>query len=170
MVELGRRFRHPGRVYLVGGTTLVYAGLRAQTIDVDLDYEVAPAFHGELIQTLRRLKDDLGINIEEASPAHFIPLPAGYADRARFVGRYGQLDVFHFDPYSMALAKLERGREEDFHDLVALFAAGWLDWPRFEAAFDEILPRIASESLKGDPVRFRRHLDALRRRLNGEMG
>jgi hypothetical protein len=45
---------------------------------------------------------DLRIPIERASPDQFIPLPAGYKDRKRFIERYGSLDVFHFDFYSVA--------------------------------------------------------------------
>ena len=34
--QLGRQFTKPGRIYLVGGTTMVYEGLRQQTLDIDL--------------------------------------------------------------------------------------------------------------------------------------
>ena len=33
LTALGLRFKRAGRVYLVGGTTLVWEGLRVQTID-----------------------------------------------------------------------------------------------------------------------------------------
>ena len=33
LVQLGITFRHPARLYLVGGTTLVYEGLREQSLD-----------------------------------------------------------------------------------------------------------------------------------------
>lgn len=39
--RLGQQFRKPGRVYLVGGTTMVYEGLRQQTLDIDLALEIA---------------------------------------------------------------------------------------------------------------------------------
>jgi hypothetical protein len=157
---LGRETDVPGRVDLVGGSTLVFAGLRAQTLDVDIAYEVSPADHGRFITAVRRLKDRMGINVEEASPADFIPLPAGYRDRAPFVGRFGRLDVFLFDPYSTALSKIERGREEDFADVLSMLTVGWLDWDRLDAAFREILPRMATESLKSEPEDFARRFEA----------
>ena len=40
LTELGRRFRHPGKVFLVGGTTMVHEGFRAQTLDIDIAFEV----------------------------------------------------------------------------------------------------------------------------------
>ena len=41
LVKLGIEFRHPVRLYLVGGTTLVYEGLRHQSLDIDIHYEIA---------------------------------------------------------------------------------------------------------------------------------
>lgn len=52
---LGRRFRHPGRVYLVGGTTMVYEGFRGLTIDIDLAFEVSQEWHANFIDTIRNL-------------------------------------------------------------------------------------------------------------------
>jgi hypothetical protein len=91
--QLGQRFRQPGRVYLVGGATLVFEGFRTQTLDVDLSFEVADRDHGEFIRTVRGLKDELAINVEEASPGDFIPLPEGYQDRAKFIGRFGAVST-----------------------------------------------------------------------------
>lgn len=122
--ELGRRFRHPARLYLVGGTTLVYESLRGATLDVDFAVEVDPAYHGDFMRTISVLKDQLPINAEEASPAGFIPLPTGWQGRSPFVGRYGQVEVFHFDPVSTALSKLARGFEEDLRDVQLLLSRG----------------------------------------------
>ena len=76
--QLGRQFVGPGRVYLVGGTTMVYEGLRQNTLDIDLALEIADEDHSRFISAVRMLKEQLSLNIEEASPADFIPLPAGY--------------------------------------------------------------------------------------------
>ena len=159
---LGERFRRPGRIYLVGGTTMVFEGFRSQSLDVDLALEVEASDHSALIQAIRELKDKLALNVEEASPADFIPLPAGYQARAVFIKRYGALDVFHFDPYSTALSKIARGTEEDFADVLALLRAGWLDLATLEQYFREIQPRLTTESLKQDPNEFARNLQAVR--------
>jgi hypothetical protein len=159
--HLGQRFRRPGRVYLVGGTTLVFEGFRTQTLDVDLTFEVAQQDHGEFIRAVRGLKDELAINVEEASPDDFIPLPEGYQDRAKFVGRFGSLDVYHFDVYSVALSKIERGRDADFADVLALLEAGWLDFETLKRFFVEILPQVGERSLKDDPQEFQRKFSYL---------
>jgi hypothetical protein len=159
--RFGQRFRRPGRIYLVGGTTMVFEGFREQTLDIDLAFEVAAEDHGAFIRTIRDLKEELRINVEEVSPGDFIPLPEGYRERSQFVGRYGQLDVFHFDLYSMALSKIERGTEEDFSDVLALLRSGRIDWETLAACFADILPRVETASLKQDPEEFQRKFTAL---------
>src|SRR5438128_2045596 len=130
---LGNHYRHPARLYLVGGTSVVYEGLRSQTMDIDLAIEVSAGNHGDLLTVLREARDTLDINIEEAAPSDFIPLPAGYAERHQFIGRFGEVDVFHFDLYSMALSKIERGRQQDQMDVIALLKSNRLKWDRLQA-------------------------------------
>ena len=96
-----------GTAYLTGGATAVLVGWRDTTIDVDL--KLVPESERTL-RALPRLKDELRINVELASPADFIPVPAGWEDRSPFVTREGRLTIRHFDPYAQALAKLERTR------------------------------------------------------------
>ena len=161
LTALGSRFKRAGRVYLVGGTTLVWEGLRAQTIDIDLTYDVLSEDAGDFAQVIQVLKRELDINVEEASPGDFIPLPAGYRERSLFIGRYGLLDVFHFDLYSTALSKIERGREEDLSDVLILLKDGRIDMDQLGANFKEILPRVETHSLKGDPEEFGRKFASL---------
>jgi hypothetical protein len=153
---LGRRFSRPGRVYLVGGTIMVYEGFRSQTLDIDLAYSVPPDAHAEFVRAVQELKHELAINVEEASPKDFIPLPSGYEERAKFIGRFGQLDVFHFDIYSVVLSKIERGRDADFNDALVLLKAEWLDFETLEHYFTEILPKMEVFSLKANPDEFQR--------------
>ncbi len=159
---MGERFPHPGRVLLVGGTTIVLKGLRAQTADIDFTADVAAADHDEFIRVLRTLKEELDVNVEDVSPAHFIPLPAGHESRALFIGRYGRLDVYHFDPYSTALSKIERGTDKDFSDVRAMLESGLIEWPRLEACYADAMRNYGRESLRQDPTRFALHFDALR--------
>ena len=161
--ELSKRFRRPVRIYLVGGSTLVYEELRDQTLDIDLAIDVAPEDHGVLMSAIRELKETLSVNVEEASPADFIPLPAGHDLRHIFVARFGEIDVFHFDPYSTALSKIERGQTQDFEDVLALLESETIAWDRLVECYAEIRPRIGAESLKQDPVEFERNFRALER-------
>ena len=123
---------------------------------------------GDFLQTIRELKDELSINVELASPADFIPLPSGYRDRTEYVGRYGQLDVFHFDLYSTALSKIERGTEPDFEDVLALLRAQRIEWRQLERYFEEIIPQMGQRSLKQDPKAFQAKFEALREKWSAQ--
>ncbi len=160
--RLGERFHHPARIYLVGGTTLVYEGFRQQSLDVDIALSVSDDHHSELLRSIRDLTHELSINVEEASPADFIPLPQGHADRAIFVGRYGQIDVFHYDLYSLALSKIERGSDLDRADVLALLRGGRVEWNLLQQYFDEIMTRYGQHSLRQDPARFRRNFESIK--------
>jgi hypothetical protein len=161
LTRLGAAVSEPGRIYLVGGTTMVYEGFRATTVDIDLLVEADDP--NAIVAAIRDLKDALDINIEFASPRDFIPLPAGWRERSIYIGRYGPLDVFHFDLYSMALSKIERGTERDFQDVAALVRSGRIDLAELDAAFHEIVPRIATEGMAGiDPAVFTEHYSYLR--------
>lgn len=48
--EIGRCFRHNGRLYLVGGSSLLFVNAKSSTFDIDFSFEVATQHHGELIQ------------------------------------------------------------------------------------------------------------------------
>lgn len=113
-----------GRVYLTGGATAVLHGWRSMTIDVDIKGDPEPAGFFEAIAVL---KDELDINIELASPDLFIPALPKWRERSLFIGRHGRIDFFHYDPYSQALAKLERGHPRDLADVSALLEIGLID-------------------------------------------
>jgi hypothetical protein len=156
---LGRDFRHPARLYLSGGEGLVWRGLRGTTRDVDVVFEVDARFHAEWLHVLRDLIVRTNTSVEEASPADFIPLPPGAAERAQHVGRFGQVDVFLYDPYSVALSKLSRGLAQDLDDVRRLLESGVLDAAELRRLFEAIRPAYALRGVRADPVRFRANLD-----------
>jgi hypothetical protein len=122
--ELGRIARDPVRIYLTGGSTAVLEGWRKSTIDVDLRFEPEA---DELLRALPALKERLGVNIELASPPDFIPELPGWRERSPFVLREGSVTVHHFDLYSQALAKIERGFEQDLRDARTMIDRGLVE-------------------------------------------
>lgn len=110
MRALGAEADREGRIYFTGGATAVLLGWRRSTIDVDLRFEPEV---DRLLRALPRLKEEHRINIELASPADFIPVPSGWADRSLFIATAGKVSFFHFDPYAQALAKVERSHVQD---------------------------------------------------------
>ena len=140
---------------------MVYEGLRQQTLDITISFEVDDRDRSAFVAAVRDLKERLSLNIEEASPADFIPLPSGYRERSPFIGRYGRLDVFHFDLYSTALSKIERGTESDFDDVLLLLQSGRIELAVLAQYFEEIMVHYPTESIKKDPVEYRRKIDIL---------
>lgn len=160
LTRLAREFRRPARIYLVGGTSLLYQGLKAATKDVDLSATLLQPDHDAFTQALRRLSHELQMAIEEVSPDDFIPLPKETADRHRYLGREGDLDIFAFDPVATALAKLARYRQADIVDVIALVESGQLNLAMLIAAFEEILPHVeAGQALKITAVEYRQKME-----------
>lgn len=108
MKGLGERVHGAGRIYLVGGATAVLSGWRESTIDIDLKPVPEPP---GLFQAIAAIKDEMDVNIELASPDHFIPVLPGWEERSRYFGRFGPVEFFHYDFYAQALAKLQRGHD-----------------------------------------------------------
>jgi hypothetical protein len=163
--RLGMCYRYTGTLYLVGGSSLILMAAKTATFDIDLKFSAPVEHQAELLACLRRVGQEMGIPVEQASPDEFLPLPAGYQDRHRYIGRFGNLDVFHFDFYSVALAKLHRGNEKDFSDVVSMVKTAIIEFDALQNQFNEILPRTAAFGLHTDPDGFARNFSLLKQRL-----
>jgi len=132
---LGHESKGPGRVYVTGGATAVLHGWRETTADIDIKMDPEPA---GAFSVIRVLKDRLDLNVELASPDDFIPPLPGWQDRSIFIGRFGSVDFYHYDPYAQTLAKIERSHARDLSDARAMVATGWVDLERLVEHFDRI--------------------------------
>jgi hypothetical protein len=141
-------------MYLTGGATAVLEGWRPSTIDVDLRLEPES---DALMRELVTLKERLGINVEFASPPDFIPELPGWRERSPLVFREGNVDVHHFDPYSQALSKIERGFAHDLLDVQQMLAVGMVDPDRLAELYEAIEPELFRYPAV-DPPAFRRRL------------
>ncbi len=149
--ELGRVARGPVRIYLTGGSTAVIEGWREATVDIDLRFEPEAE---ELLRALPALKERLGVSVELASPADFIPPLPGWQERSPFLFREGSVEVFHFDLYSQALAKIERGFELDLADVRAMLGRGLVEVGRLREFYEAIEPELYRYPAI-DPAAFR---------------
>jgi hypothetical protein len=160
LAALGRAARREGTCYLTGGATAVLLGWRAATIDVDIALEPE---QDEVLRAIPALKDELAVNVELASPGDFIPLPRDWRERSPFAAREGMLTFRHYDLYSQALAKLERGHAQDLDDVRELLARGLVEADGLRSRFEEIEPELYRFPAI-DPAGFRSSVhDALRR-------
>lgn len=160
--QLGKTFRKPARLYLVGGAALVHLGVRPG-VTQDIDIQVSGDNEGDLIVTIQRLINRLQINVEFASPSDFIPLPTQWEAHARFVGRYGNIDVFYFDFYSIALSKIERGNNRDIADVKLLLQQGIIILDELDKAYQEVLAQLGKGRYpRITPERFAARYQAMR--------
>ncbi len=163
--HLGRTFRKPARLYLVGGAALVHLGVRPGFTQ-DIDIQVSGANEGELIVAIQRLIDQMQINVEFASPVDFIPLPSQWEMHAQYVGRYGKIDVFYFDFYSIALSKIERGNSRDIADVKLLIQQGIITLSELDSAYQEVLAQLGKGRYpRITPQRFLERYTAIRKLL-----
>lgn len=121
MRAFGRLARSPVSVYFTGGATAVLEGWRDTTLDIDIKFD--PELD-EMFRGIADIKERLRMNVELAAPSDFIPELPGWRERSTYIGREGQASFYNYDPYSQALAKIERGHEKDLFDVEAMFAAG----------------------------------------------
>ena len=163
--QLGRTFHKPARLYLVGGAALVHLGVRPGFTQ-DIDIQVGGINEGELIVAIQGLIQQMQVNVEFASPADFMPLPSQWETHARFVGRYGMIDVFYFDFYSIALSKIERGNSRDIADVKLLVQQGIITLNELDVAYQEVLSQLGKGRYpRITPQRFSERYTAMRQLL-----
>lgn len=163
MEELGSAAEGEGRAYFTGGACAVLLGWRSTTIDADI--LLAPDSDA-VLRAIPRLKEDLRLNVELASPADFIPELPGWRERSPFIRREGRLAFHHYDFYAQALSKIERGHAQDVSDVREMLARGLVEPDRLRALFGEIEPRLHRYPAI-DPPSFRRAVEAAIRAPRG---
>ena len=150
-------------VYVVGGATAVLLAWRDSTIDVDL--KLVPE-SDELLKSLPVLKERLEMNIELASPDHFIPELPGWEQRSLYIQRHGKLSFFHYDFYAQALAKIERGHAIDLVDVQEMSNRGLIEPSRLLDLFSAIESALYRYPAV-DPSSFRRSVERIVAELSG---
>ncbi|HKI67714.1 MAG TPA: DUF6036 family nucleotidyltransferase [Solirubrobacterales bacterium] len=157
MRALGRAVDVDGRVYLTGGATAVLHGWRESTIDIDI--KLTPD-RDEILREIPRLKQELDLNVELASPSDFIPVPKGWEDRSPLIRTEGRISFHHFDPVAQALSKAERGHEQDVRDVREMVASGLVNPTEAMAHFEAVEPELYRFPAI-DPASFRNAVEEL---------
>ncbi len=140
------------RVYFTGGATAVLLGWRASTIDVDIKVEPDSDV---LFRAIPHIKETLQLNVELASPVDFIPVRPGWQDRSPFIAMEGRASFHHFDPYAQALAKIERGHQQDLADVREMLTRRMIEPADVWTYFDGIESQLYRYPAV-DPASFRR--------------
>lgn len=168
LAELDAMFARPAQVYLIGETSQVFEGWRPWTDRVELTVEVPFQNRADFERLIRQLAAGLEIAVLQESPAEVIPLPADYRQRARDaapdpeIGRVWEvLQVYHFDPYSVAFRYIARGSEPDYHLVLHYLKHGWMTEEGMEHHLKGLLPRFTRETIQQDPAEFKRRYKGL---------
>jgi hypothetical protein len=135
MSAIASEAREPGRIYLAGGGSAVLEHWRENTVDIDIT--VVPE-SDRILRAIPELKERFHVNVELASPAHFVPPLPGWMERCPFISREGVIDVHHFDFYTQALSKVERGHEKDLFDVSSMVRLGLVVPRRLLALFEKV--------------------------------
>ncbi len=126
-------------IYFTGGVTALLHGWRQSTIDIDL---VMFPESDNLFRKFPELKNSLNINIEIASPAHFIPELPEWKERSIPITKIGNVSFFHYDLYSQALSKIERGHSQDVQDVKKMIQSELVKMDLLQSLFQQILPKL----------------------------
>jgi hypothetical protein len=106
------------------------------------------------IQAIAKLKQELNINIELASPQDFLPPIPGWRNRSIFIGKRGQISFDRYDFTAQALSKLSRGFDRDLKDVEAMHKRKLFSLSELRNCFEAIVPElIRFPSLNPDLLR-----------------
>jgi hypothetical protein len=158
---------YSGAFYLLGGSALCVLGNPRTTADVDYIFEAEAGSLEQFQATVAELATEMHLDVESVPLDEFIPLPPQARQRRRLVGRYGRLDVYLFDLYSIALSKIARGFEADLDDVMFLLREQLIEFGVLEAHFNAILPDAPEADIL--PSEFRGYFEEIRRRLGPEV-
>lgn len=138
--RLGEYNTEPATFYLLGGGALCFLGSPRRTVDIDYTVEAPTDQVDELIGLIASLSEELQLEIEIVPIEEFIPLPTGAETRHRWVGQFGNLAVYVYDPYSIALSKVARGFEADLQDVLFLIEQGIIELEQLDQYVKSALP------------------------------
>ncbi len=162
-LRLGQRYRRPARLFLLGGSALNLLGSPRTTLDIDIDVELPEERLVELLLAIEPLAQEMKLDVEFVPLAEFAPLPLDAATRHKPVGRYGQIELFIFDPYSIALSKIARGFESDLEDVIFLLDSKVIEFEALKSRFEDVLPLAHGKDV--DPREFRAYFSEIAQRF-----
>ncbi len=159
---VGEQLPAAADIYIFGGSALLLIGGSRNT--ADLDFTLRAASIDACRAVIEAVANELDLDAEENAPADFMPLPTGSDQRHRYIGQYGALTAFIFDPYSMAVMKVDRAFASDIEDVLFLIKSGQVTVELLAASIEDVARRY------DEPLRLRRNFETLKRALDAEGG
>lgn len=115
-------------------------------------------------------KDQQRTRWEEAQYLIYtLHIPQQWEVNAQYIGRYGTIDAFYFDFYSIALSKIQRGSTRDINDVRLLLQQHVITLQSLDAAYKEVLPQVGKRPYNRlDPKQFAVQYTTIRQLLENE--
>ncbi|MBU4225349.1 MAG: hypothetical protein KKC71_05965 [Chloroflexi bacterium] len=158
---LGKRYPYEAQLYLLSGSALCLLGSPRPTLDVD--YIGNDLNKDGLGQVMEEIAREMGLDVEAVPIDRFMPVPSGGRERSLHIGAFGKVEVYIFDPYSIALSKIDRGFDTDIDDVVFLLQRGLIDLEELERIARNSLTRAREFDML--PAEMLAYLQAVRARL-----
>lgn len=160
--RLGGQFPSTASFYLLGGSALCFLGSPRETLDIDYTTDLDPNNVQEVENIIHQLASQLKLDVESVPIGEFIPLPPDATARRRFIGRFGSMDVYIFDLYSISLSKIARGFESDIEDVLFLLKQRLISFELLEEYFSIVLPDAQKSDI--DRGEFKKYFEETRNR------
>ena len=161
LTRLGQTYQNAGVLYILGGGALCLLGSPRRTEDIDYTFPKTAAPPKDLEAVIQRLADDMSLDLEMVPIDEFIPLPIDADKRHQSIGRYGNLKVYTYDPYSIALSKVARGFDTDLEDVLFMLNQGLISMEKLEEFVAAALPEAWGYDI--DPKEMKRYFTELQR-------
>lgn len=159
--EVGDRLTQPAALYVLGGSALILLGSPRRTLDLDfVGSDLKSRAPDELQDTLTQVAAEMRVEIEAVPFDEFVPIPLGAGTRHQQFGQFGNLTVYIFDPYSIALSKIERGFKTDMDDVLFLGRRRIIAYAQLETIVQDALSRAAEFEMDAQAMHER--LESLR--------
>lgn len=161
--RLGNECASPTVIYLLGGTALFLLGNPRTTEDIDYLGDDLPSADDDFALLIKKIAIELDIEVEGVPIDGFLPIPEGSEQRHILIGKYKALTVYAFDPYTIALSKIERGFASDLQDVKFLVKKELVDLSILESQVPALEAQAAAYLI--DVQTFRRNFQTLKTSL-----
>ena len=166
LIHLGTLYPKPATLYLLGGGALCLLGSSRRTLDIDCTLGEAADQEQEFVQIMEVLADEMHLELEVIPIQEFTPIPAGSESRHQLIDKFGLIEAFIYDPYTIAVSKLTRGLETDLQDILFLLQRNIIKLDRLSEYVDAAIP-VAWE-YDVDPADLRQYMNEVRRLFSQE--
>jgi hypothetical protein len=154
--RLGRHYPQPVKLYLLGGSALCFLGNPRRTVDIDCSVDRPTEEFQEMVEAVA---NGMQVEVEIIPIDAFIPLPPYAKERHQNIGRFGSIEAYIFDPYSIAISKIARGFETDIQDVLFLLNQGIIELEILSKFLDDSYPLAWDYDI--DPNDLRTHFEVV---------